>query len=43
MRIISWLSALLARLCSLFDVTPEWITKDRRGNQPPPSGGVSSF
>jgi hypothetical protein len=43
MRIVSWMSAFLAQLCRIFDVTPASITRDRRGNLPPPSGGVSSF
>ena len=43
MRIVSWLSAFLAQLCRLFDVTPASITKDRHGNLPPPSGGAASF
>jgi hypothetical protein len=25
------------------DVTPASITQDRRGNMPPPSGGIGSF
>jgi len=40
---VNWLSALLAQLCRLFDVTPASITQDRRGNMPPPSGGIGSF
>jgi hypothetical protein len=40
--IVSWLSAFVVRLCKVFDVTPESITKDRRGNMPPPSGGPSA-
>ena len=41
--IVDWLSAFLAQLCRLFNVTPESITQDRRGNMPPPSGGIASF
>jgi hypothetical protein len=41
--VINWLSAFVARLCQMFDVTAESITQDRRGNMPPPSGGISSF
>ena len=41
--IVSWMSAFLAKLCAVFNVTPESITKDRRGNLPPPSGGAGSF
>jgi len=41
--IVDWLSAFLAQLCRLFDVTPASITQDRRGNMPPPSGGIGSF
>lgn len=32
----SWLSRMLL-------VTPEFITKDRRGNMPPPSGGIGAY
>ena len=41
--IVSWLSAYVAQLCRIFNVTPESITQDRRGNMPPPSGGIASF
>ena len=41
--IVSWLSAYVAQLCRIFNVTPESITHDRRGNMPPPSGGIASF
>jgi hypothetical protein len=41
--IMSWLSAYVAQLCRIFGVTPASITKDRRGNMPPPSGGPASF
>ena len=39
---MSLLSAYLVQLCKFFSVTPESITKDRRGNMPPPSGGIAS-
>jgi hypothetical protein len=39
----SLLSRYLTWLCRVFQVTPESITKDRRGNMPPPSGGIASF
>ncbi|CAN7652073.1 hypothetical protein LJR090_001427 [Bosea sp. LjRoot90] len=32
----SWLSRVLL-------VSPEFITKDRRGNMPPPSGGIGAY
>jgi hypothetical protein len=32
----SWLSRMLL-------VSPELITKDRRGNMPPPSGGIGAY
>jgi len=41
--IVSWLSAYVGQLCRIFHVTPESITQDRRGNMPPPSGGIGSF
>jgi hypothetical protein len=40
---MSLLSAYLTWLCKIFQATPESFTKDRRGNMPPPSGGISSF
>ena len=33
----------LAVLCQILSVTPDTITRDRRGNQPPPSGGIAAF
>ena len=42
-KLVSWLTACVVALCRVFQVTPESITKDRRGNLPPPSGGVSSY
>ena len=42
-KLVSWLAAYLVALCKVFQVTLESITKDRRGNLPPPSGGISSF
>jgi hypothetical protein len=39
----SLLSGYAAWLCQIFQVTPESIIKDRRGNMPPPSGGIASF
>jgi hypothetical protein len=37
-----WFVAWLARLCRLFDVTPESLRNGRRGNLPPPQGGIGS-
>lgn len=42
-KLVSLLTAYLVLLCKVFQVTPESITKDRRGNMPPPSGGVASY
>jgi len=42
-KVVSLLAAYLVWLCKIFEVTPESITKDRRGNLPPPSGGVASY
>ncbi len=36
-------ASCLALLCQILSVTPDSITRDRRGNQPPPSGGVAAF
>lgn len=41
--IVSLLSSYVVLLCKAFEVTPESLTKDRRGNMPPPSGGIASF
>jgi hypothetical protein len=41
--IMRWLAAYVAQLCRIFQVTPESLTKDRRGNMPPPSGGIGSY
>ena len=41
--IMRLLSGYVARLCAIFQVTPESLTKDRRGNMPPPSGGIGSY
>lgn len=37
------LRAYMSLLCKALLVTPEFITRDRRGNLPPPSGGVGTF
>ncbi len=36
-------ASCLALLCEILSVTPASITGDRRGNQPPPSGGIGAF
>jgi hypothetical protein len=41
--LISLLATYTAWLCKVFAVTPESITKDRRGNLPPPSGGIGAY
>jgi hypothetical protein len=41
-KLISLLTAYTVWLCKVFSVTPEAITKDRRGNVPP-SGGIASY
>jgi hypothetical protein len=45
---VALLSGYLAWLCKVFQVTPSSIERDRlgrerRGNLPPPSGGVASY
>ena len=42
-NIFHLLQVYLAWLCQIFQVTPESITADRRGNQPPPSGGIGAY
>ena len=41
--IMRLLSAYMTRLCGIFQVTPESLTRDRRGNMPPPSGGIGAY
>lgn len=36
-------ASCLTLLCQLLLVTPDSITRDRRGNLPPPSGGIGAF
>ena len=43
MAMRAMLSAYLIWLCEIFQVTPDSITRDRRGNMPPPSGGIAAF
>lgn len=44
MRVIAGLLlAYLNWLCEAFRVTPDALTKDRRGNLPRPSGGIGSY
>ena len=40
---LDWLSAYMTFLCRLACVTPESLRRGRRGNLPPPSGGVASY
>jgi hypothetical protein len=42
-KLVSVLAAYLAWLCKTLQVSPETIAKDRRGNMPPPSGGIVSY
>lgn len=41
--VIELLSAYTSWLSRMFLVSPEFITKDRRGNLPPPSGGIGAY
>ena len=36
-------ASCLTLLCQMLFVTSESIATDRRGNQPPPSGGIAAF
>jgi hypothetical protein len=38
-----WLIAFVTRLCAIFTVTSDSIVKDKRGNLPPPGGGISAY
>jgi hypothetical protein len=37
------LQAYLNWLCEELRVTPDFLTNDRRGNLPPPSGGIGTY
>jgi hypothetical protein len=41
--IAKWVTAFATWLCGIFTVTPDSLVKDKRGNSPPPSGGIGSF
>jgi hypothetical protein len=41
--ILDKLAGFLTFLCRAFDVPPENMDDGRRGNVPPPSGGISSL
>lgn len=43
--LFSLLTSFTVWLCKVFEVTPDSIhpKEDRRGNMPPPSGGISSY
>ncbi|MCT4471138.1 hypothetical protein GGC47_003284 [Bosea sp. OAE752] len=36
-------AGFVSLLCQVLLVTPDSISKDRRGNLPPPSGGIAAF
>jgi len=40
--VLDKMAAFLAILCRLFDAAPENLDNKRRGNLPPPEGGISS-
>lgn len=41
--IVQLLSAYVTSLCKALQVTPDSVTKGRRGNLPPPSGGIGAY
>jgi hypothetical protein len=41
-RVLAMLAAVLAALSRVFDVPPESMDDGRRGNLPPPEGGISA-
>jgi hypothetical protein len=41
--ILDKLAGFVTFLCRVFDVPPEKMDDGRRGNLPPPSGGISSL
>ncbi|SEC10709.1 hypothetical protein SAMN05444161_0520 [Rhizobiales bacterium GAS191] len=38
-----WFVTFVTRLCAIFTVTPDSLVKDKRGNLPPPDGGMSAY
>jgi len=40
---LNWVAGAIAGMCRAFAVTPQSIRGDRRGNLPPPEGGISAF
>ena len=41
--IATWLTKFLVNVCTLFTVTPDSLIRGKRGNLPPPGGGLPSF
>lgn len=41
--VMQLLSAYITWLARALQVTPDFITKDRRGNLPPPAGGIGAY
>lgn len=41
--VMQLLSAYAAWLSRALQVSPDFITRDRRGNLPPPSGGIGAY
>ena len=40
--ILQWWSGFVAWVCRIFGVTPDSLRRGRRGNLPPPTGGIGS-
>ena len=43
MAIVRWLTSYTVWLCKWFDVSPNYINRNKRGNLPPPSGGIGAY
>jgi len=43
MAIVRWLTSYTVWLCKWFDVSPDYINRNKRGNLPPPSGGIGAY
>jgi len=41
-HMMAMLKGYMAWLCKIFGVTPDTLRNGRRGNLPPPSGGIAS-
>jgi hypothetical protein len=43
MALVRFLTSYTVWLCKWFDVSPDFINRDKRGNLPPPAGGIGAY